>query len=42
MLKKWYKWGENRVIFKDSNQMIEKIQNYIEGKQIKILENWQD
>ena len=36
--KEWYKWGEDKVIFRDSNQMIEKIQNYIDDKKIKILE----
>ena len=25
--KEWYKWGENKVIFKDQDLMIEKIQN---------------
>ena len=40
--KKWYKWGENRVIFKDPVQMIDKIQNYIDGKQNKDFGNWQE
>ena len=40
--KEWYKWGENKVIFKDPVQMIDKIQNYIEGKQNKDFGNWQE
>ena len=40
--KEWYKWGENKVIFKDPVQMIDKIQNYIDGKQNKDFGNWQE
>lgn len=40
--KEWYKWGENKVIFKDQDLMIEKIQNFIDGKQNKDFGNWQD